>query len=112
MWDAECSEAHVVSTHCIGLTLAQVHRALAHLGAALLLRRTSLPAEDLCGAIHGTPAALRPPDGRGDRPPAGVRPTGRRARWSPTRATSRAGNHAPYPAPACATTGSQPGVGR
>ena len=71
-----CSAAHVVSTHGIGLALAQVHRALAPLGAALLLRRTRLPAEDLCGAIHGTPAALRPSDARGDWPPARVRPTG------------------------------------
>ena len=61
-----CSAAHVVSTHGLGLALAQVHGALAHLGAPFLLRRTQLPEEDFCGAIHRAPAALRPPDGRGD----------------------------------------------
>jgi hypothetical protein len=51
---------------------------LPHLGAPLLLRRTQLPEEDLCGAIHRTPPVLRPPDGRGDWPPSGVRSTSRR----------------------------------
>lgn len=75
VWVSECSTPHLVSTYGIGLALAEVHRAIAHLGAALLLRRTHLPAEDLCGAIRGRSAALRPPDGGGDWAIAGVCPT-------------------------------------
>ena len=56
------SSAQLVSTHSDGSAVAKTNGTSAGVGAALLLRRIDLCAEDLRRTVHGIVATLQPPD--------------------------------------------------